>query len=148
MIIGAFRGRSFKGAASAVDAHYKLKDRARTALDFVSKAEPSDLHTLQIEDAEQHLAQVKASDVAPFRLPKSLAYAASLLLLAVRPARLAGGSGQANANRRAGPLPSPRIGVLEAEKTVERLKELMDELAKSERDPELGEAGEGADREG
>ncbi len=36
-IIGALKGRSYKAAASAVDAHYKLKDRARTALDFVGQ---------------------------------------------------------------------------------------------------------------
>ena len=133
MILGALKGRSYKGAASAVDAHYKLKDRARTALDFVAKAEPTVLHALQLEDAEVHLAQVKASEVAPFRLPKTLAYAASLLLLAigllawpVTPVK------KANAGP-AAPIPSI---VAEAEKTVERLKEL-DELAKSERDPEL-----------
>ena len=56
-IIGALKGRTLKGAASAVDTHYKLKDRARTALDFMTKAQPSDLHTLQIEDAEAHLAR-------------------------------------------------------------------------------------------
>ncbi len=133
MIIAAIKGRSYKGAASAVDAHYKLKDRARTALDFVTKAEPTALHTLQIEDAEQHLAKVKASEVAPFRLPKTLAYAASLLLLALGLLLWPIAPGK-NAN--AGPAaPIPSI-VAEAEKTVERLKEL-DELAKSERDPEL-----------
>jgi hypothetical protein len=132
-MIGALKGRSFKGAASAVDAHYKLKDRTRTALDFMAKDEPTVLHTLQIEDAEKHLAQVKASEVAPFRLPKTLAYAASLLLLAVGLLVWPVAPGK-NAN--AGPAaPIPSI-VAEAEKTVERLKEL-DELAKSERDPEL-----------
>ena len=133
VIIGVILSRGYKAAASAVDAHYKLKDRARTALDFAAKAEPTDLHTLQIEDAEEHLARIKPSEVAPYRLPKPLAYAASLLLLAVAllawpvtPVK------RANAGP-AAPIPSI---VAEAEKTVERLKEL-DELAKSERDPEL-----------
>jgi hypothetical protein len=133
MIIAAIKGRSYKGAASAVDAHYKLKDRARTALDFVTKAEPTALHTLQIEDAEQHLAKVKASEVAPFRMPRSLAYAASLLLLALGLLLWPIAPGK-NAN--AGPAAPIASIVNEAEKTIERLKEL-DELAKSERDPEL-----------
>jgi hypothetical protein len=133
VLLTLLRGRSLKGAASAVDAHYKLKDRARTALDFVTKAEPTALHTLQIEDAEQHLAKVKASDVAPFRLPRSLAYAASLLLLAVGLLVWPVAPGK-KAN--AGPAAPIASIVNEAEKTIERLKEL-DELAKSERDPEL-----------
>jgi hypothetical protein len=132
-IFGAIKGRSYKRAASAVDAHYKLKDRARTALDFVAKAEPTALHTLQIEDAEKHLAQVKASEVAPFRLPKSLAYAASLLALAVG---LLIWPVTPNKSVQAGLAPPIDSIVAEAEKTIERLKEL-DELAKSERDPQL-----------
>ena len=133
VLLAMFRGKSDKGAAAAVDAHYDLKDRARTALDFETKAEPSVLHTLQIEDAERHLAKVKAGEVAPFRLPKALAYAASLLLLAVGLLVWPVAPGK-NAN--AGPAaPVPSI-VAEAEMTIERLKEL-DELAKSERDPEL-----------
>ena len=133
VLLTLLRGRSLKGAAAAVDAHYHLKDRARTALDFGTKAEPTALHTLQIEDAERHLAQVKPADVTPFRLPRSLAYAASLLIVAVGLLvwPVAGGK-NANAQPAA---PVPAI-VAEAEMTVERLKELQ-ELAKSERDPEL-----------
>ena len=133
ILFALFRGRSDKGAASAIDAHYKLKDRARTALDFVAKAEPTALHTLQIEDAEKHLAQVKASDVAPFRLPRTMAYAASLLVLALGLLVWPVAPGKSAKAGPAAPIPSI---VAEAEKTVERLKEL-DELAKSERDPEL-----------
>jgi hypothetical protein len=133
ILLCLFRGRSLKGAAAAVDAHYKLKDRARTALDFVDKAEPSALHTLQIEDAEAHLARVKSGEVVPFRLPRSLAYAATLLAVAVGLLVWPVAPGK---NAKAGPAePIPSI-VASAEMTIERLKEL-DELAKSERDPEL-----------
>ena len=133
VIVGALRGRSYKAAASAVDAHYKLKDRAQTALEFIAKPEPTLLHTLQVEDAEQHLARVKGSEVAPIRLPRTLAYAASLLVLALGLLLWPVAPGKSAKAGPAAPIPSI---VAEAEKTVERLKEL-DELAKSERDPEL-----------
>ncbi len=133
LIVGALRGRSYQSAASAIDAHYRLKDRARTALDFLARAEPTVFHDLQIEDAEGHLANVKASDVAPIRVPRTLAYAASLLALAL--ALLVWPVAPGRSVRAAPAPPIPSI-VAEAEKAVERLKEL-DELGKSERDPEL-----------
>jgi hypothetical protein len=133
MLVVVLKDRSFKSAASAVDTHYKLKDRARTALDFVTKAEPSELHRLQLEDAEQHLAKVKAHEVAPFRLPRSMAYAGSLLALAVILLVWPVTRGKTLNASPAAPVESI---VAEAEKTIERLKEI-DALAKSERDPEL-----------
>src|SRR4051794_26931460 len=78
VILGAIVSRGYKAAASAVDAHYKLKDRASTALDFAARAEPSVLQTLQVEDAEEHLARIEPHEVVPFRAPKALAYAASM----------------------------------------------------------------------
>jgi len=133
VLLAIFHGRSYRSAASAVDAHYHLKDRATTALEFSERVEPTALHRLQIEDAEKHLAQVKPGEVAPFRLPKALAYAASLLVVAVG---LLVWPVAAGKNAKAGPsAPLPSI-VANAEETIERLKEL-DELAKSEKNPEL-----------
>ncbi len=132
-IIGALRGRSFGAAASAVDAYYGLKDRASTALEFLDKAEPTALHTLQVADAEAHLGRVQAREVAPFRLPRTLAYAGSLLVLAltlllwpVAPAHRAN----------AGPAAPLANIIAEAEKIAEDFK-AIEELAKSERSPEL-----------
>jgi hypothetical protein len=133
LIVGAMKGRSIKGAASAVDAHYHLKDRARTALDFLAKAEPTDLHKLQLEDAENHLAQVKAAEVAPFRLPRKLAYAGSLLVLAITLLVWPVSRGKTLSASPAEPIESI---VQAAETTIERLKQI-DALVKSERDPDL-----------
>jgi len=133
VVVGALRGRSFRGAAAAIDAHYGLKDRAITALDFSAKGEPSVFHDLQLRDAYEHLRRVKPHEVAPFRLPRTMAYAASLFALAVGLLAWPVSPGK---SAKAGPAaPRPEI-VAEAEKTIERLKEL-DELARSERDPEL-----------
>jgi hypothetical protein len=133
LIIAALKGRSFAGAASAVDAHYKLKDRARTALDFVARVEPTELHQLQIEDAEKHLTNLKPSEVAPFRVSRSMAYAGSLLALAVILLVWPISRGKvANAS----PTEPNEAIVAQADKTIDRLKEI-EELAKSERDPEL-----------
>ncbi len=132
-IIGALRGRSFKGAASAVDAHYGLKDRASTALEFLDKPEPTALHTLQLADAEAHLGRVRAREVAPFRLPRTLAYAASLLALALGLLLWPVAPGK-RAN--AGPAAPLEHIVAEAEKIAEDFKAIA-EIAKSERNPEL-----------
>src|SRR5262245_6418989 len=40
-LAGLFWRRNWRGAAAAVDAHYKLKDRAATALAFVGRPEPT-----------------------------------------------------------------------------------------------------------
>jgi hypothetical protein len=83
LIVGALAGWGFRRAARAVDDHYGLKDRSFTALAFLPKGESSPLHELQVRDAESHLAQVKAKDVIPFRVPRTLPYAAALLIAAV-----------------------------------------------------------------
>ena len=133
VIIGALRGRTLHAAASAVDAHYKLKDRAITALDFAAKADPSVMHTLQVQDAEAHLTQVKAGEVIPFRIPRTFAYAATLLGVAVALLLWPVANNKTAKAGLAAPLPGI---VAEAERAAERLKEL-DELAKSEHNAEL-----------
>ncbi len=75
--------RSWRHAALAVDQHYHLKDRAATALTFLNKPSAGVLHQLQVEDAARHLSRVNADDVAPVRLPGTLAFAGGTLLVAL-----------------------------------------------------------------
>src|SRR5690242_210177 len=58
LIVGCARLRDDRSAAAAIDAHYGLKDRTATALDFLGRPEPSPMHELQVEDAVAHLEAV------------------------------------------------------------------------------------------
>jgi hypothetical protein len=71
-LLGLARGRGWGRAAAAVDARYGLKDRTVTAVDFVQRPGSTPLHELQVDDAEQHLAQVDPRRVVPFRVPVAL----------------------------------------------------------------------------
>ena len=133
VVVGALRGRNYRGAASAIDAHYKLKDRATTALDFVARSNPTVLHSMQLEDAQAHLDRIKPAEVAPLRIPRSLAYAASLMLVALTLLLWPVSPGK---SAKAGPAAPLASIVAEAEKIVEDLKQI-DELAKSERNTDL-----------
>lgn len=82
------RRRDFHQAAVAVDAHYRLKDRAATALAFGKKNDQTVLHQLQLADAERQLVSIDAKAVAPWKTPRQAHWAAvltvaSLALLAV-----------------------------------------------------------------
>ncbi len=72
------RQRGFRDAATAVDQHYGLKDRATTALAFVETANSRAVHQLQVSDAERHLSQIDAQAVSPWTLPKPLAWGAMM----------------------------------------------------------------------
>src|SRR5262245_37218672 len=74
-LIGAIRGLGWNAAASAVDVHYRLKDRSATALDFLGRPSTGVLHQLQIADAERHMTGIEPREVVPFRVPKALPYA-------------------------------------------------------------------------
>jgi hypothetical protein len=134
LIVGALWRQGWHDAAAAIDTQYGLKDRIVTALDFLRRNRATPLHELEVADAEAHLSVVKATEVAPFRLPRVLPYACGALALAL--AMLAWPL--AGKKVAAGPLaPIPEI-VAEATKIGEDLKAL-DELAKNERDKELQE---------
>lgn len=121
-------------AATAVDRHYRLKDRSATALDFLRRSDPSALHELQVDDAAEHLAGISPPAVVPLRIPRVLVYACGTLIAAV--ALLAWPL--ASKKVAAGPAaPLPGI-VAEADKINEDLKQL-DELAKNENNKELRE---------
>jgi hypothetical protein len=79
---GAARWRSWHDAAQAVDCHYRLKDRAVTALAFAQSPEAGTLHRLQIEDTLARLEAVDPRQVAPWKAPKPLPWALGALALA------------------------------------------------------------------
>jgi hypothetical protein len=91
---------SWANAAAVVDRHYRLKDRATTALDFASQETLGEFHHVQLRDALQHLAEVEPAAVAPLWLPRSALYALAGWLLALgvvsiallRPVPLAAGA--------------------------------------------------------
>ena len=54
LLIGLLWRRSWHDAAAAVDRHYGLKDRATTALAFLTKADATALHELEIHEGGRH----------------------------------------------------------------------------------------------
>lgn len=131
-LVGLLLRRTWHSAARAVDAHYRLKDRAVTALAFLSKPARTPLDDLQMEDAARHLAGIEPSRVAPWRWPRSLPVGAALLCVAV--ALLVWPSGPRSVE--AG-VPQPLEQILAvADDLQEDLNEFQD-LAQHEENPEL-----------
>lgn len=81
--IGLVWRRSWQSAAAAVDAHYRLKDRSLTALEFLATPQGSEFHRLQVDDAAEHLRRIEAAQVVPLRMPRAFPYAIASLALAV-----------------------------------------------------------------
>lgn len=63
-LLGFCRPVSRLTAARRIDAYYRLKDRAVTALQFESDADP--VRQMQVADARFHLRQVHSEDCVPF----------------------------------------------------------------------------------
>ncbi|HEY1375679.1 MAG TPA: hypothetical protein VGF55_02735 [Gemmataceae bacterium] len=124
LAVGLLWRQRWQTAAAAVDAHYRLKDRSATALDFLAKSDAGDLHRLQIDDALHHLNWVRPADVVPYRTPRALPYAAAALIAAGVLPFILPGTPQVNAEPRA-PLPNV---IAEAEKLVQRLNDLEETL--------------------
>ena len=125
-VVGTFWRQSWKRAATAVDSHYKLKDRSITAISFIRSAEDNLLHKMQVDEAGVHLAKVQAGEVSPFRLPYSFPFAITALALAIvlliqntEPAVAA-------------PTPTNPILLDVRDNIKDSLKELAEEFAKDE----------------
>lgn len=72
LVIAIARPRNARGAAIAIDRAYNLKDRIATALRFLAAPEKrSEIHQLQMADADRHLDSVDPKSVAPIRSPRS-----------------------------------------------------------------------------
>ena len=70
-------------AAAAVDRHYGLDDRTRTALTFLEKTDRKPLEEMQIADCAERLAGIDPRAVVPGGLPKPWGAALALSVLAV-----------------------------------------------------------------
>lgn len=128
------RGRGWHQAAAAVDAHYHLKDRTATALEFVARPHEAAIRELQVQDAVEHLATIEPKAVVPYRMPRALPWAALLLAACA----LVGALPLAPTPAKAGPA-APREHIVAAADdylSENNLKEI-DELAKAERDPKI-----------
>ncbi len=69
-IAGASWPTSWRSSARLVDRVYGLKDRTVTALDFAARAGRDPVQALQINDAMQHLSQIEAARVVPWKAPR------------------------------------------------------------------------------
>jgi hypothetical protein len=124
--------RDWHSAAVAVDGHYRLKDRAATALEFLARGDRSRVHQLAVEDALAHLERVDARQVVPLRVPRVLSYAlvslaaaAMLLVFTARPPQVSASAAQ--------PL---AVVVEQADRAAAGLEEL-EQFAIEEQDPEI-----------
>jgi len=130
-VAGMFWLRDWREAAMAVDAHYGLKDRILTALDFLAKTNSTKVHRLAVADAMTHLDRVDARQVVPSDTPRLLPCAiaslvvAVLLLVFTTPPRLD-----------ASPSAPLEVVVASADRAAGELKSL-EEFAREEQDPEV-----------
>lgn len=123
LLVGLLWPRSWHAAAAAVDRHCNLKDRATTALAFVSKPSATVFHDLQVRDAVQHLAGVEPGRVVPFRWQKYVPSALGGLAAALVAAALLVWPLGPRAVEASPPQPLD-YAVVEAEKLQEALKDL------------------------
>ena len=134
LAIGWFRVPSWKESAKAVDAHYQLKDRSSTALDFAADPEATDLQVLQVRDAVEHLNDVSAQEVVPYRIPRLLPVAAVVFVAAAGLALIPLASDSANAK-----LVEPLENIVTEAELLEEtmLDELKEIAAQTKDDPQL-----------
>ena len=132
MVAGWLWRRELRDAAFAVDQHYRLKDRATTALEIVHRQEPSAACQLALADALTHLQRVNPREVVPLRMPRVAPYAAAALAATGILACLSGWNAPAIAE----PPQALDVVVAQAERISEELKEL-EEFAKEEQDKEV-----------
>jgi hypothetical protein len=130
-VVGALWRREWRDAAIAVDAHYGLKDRILTALDFLNRPAGTRMQRLAVRDAIDHLDRVDARQVVPSDTPRILPAAvvsmavAVLLLVFTAPPSL-----------NASPAPALLGVVAAADRAADELKSL-EEFAREENDPEI-----------
>ncbi|MCI0357790.1 MAG: hypothetical protein L0211_04790 [Planctomycetaceae bacterium] len=131
-LVGLAWRRDWHDAAVAIDAHYRLKDRAATALEFLKKPNSTSVHKLAVADALSHLERVDARNVVPLAAPRVLPYAVGALVLAVVALVLTTRPASVNAS-----TPAPLAVVVQsAERAAEELADL-EKFAMEEKDPEI-----------
>ncbi len=132
LLIGLAWRRDWHGAAIAVDEHYRLKDRAATALAFVAKPEASSVHDLAVADALSHLAKVDARRVVPLAAPRVLPYAIGALAIAALLLVFTAGPTPVSAS----PAELLAVVVESADRAAKELADL-EKFALEEKDPEI-----------
>ena len=132
LLVGLVWQGGWRGAASAVDRHYALKDRAATALEFLQKPSRTPLHELQLADAAGRLSEIVPAQVVPLAPPRLLLWGMAALVVAV--ALLTWPSGPQPVQ--AGPA-EPLPGVLAIAEQIEEDLQQFEELAKQEPNEEL-----------
>lgn len=134
--LGCFVGLAWRhdwhAAAVAVDAHYRLKDRATTALAFLDKPAGSTVHQLAMNDALAHLESVNPRDVVPLRTPCVLPYAVVTLIAGLLVLGLTSQPPRASAS----PIAALPVVVAQAERVAEEMQAL-EKFAREEKDPEI-----------
>ena len=131
-LLGLVWQQPLHDSAIAVDQHYRLKDRAATALEFLAKPEHSPAQALTIRDTIEHLTQVQPREVAPLRMPRLLPYSLVLTTLAFVAFYFAAPVETAQA----GPAEPLQVVVAQAERVTEELKAL-EQFAKEEQNKDL-----------
>jgi hypothetical protein len=131
-MIGWLRRGSIVNAATAVDQHYGLKDRALSALSFSRRPERTPAQELAVVDADEHLSVVNPREVAPLNPSRSLPYAAIAAGIAAVALVVTWHSSPVEAV-----VAAPDARIIDAALTIEEsLKELEEEVRK-EPNPEL-----------
>jgi hypothetical protein len=138
LVVGVAVRRSWHDAAAAVDARYGLKDRAVTALAFADLPAPTELQSLQIADAMDHLRRANAAEVVPIKAPRLWSPAAAAGAVAAALLFWPAADRQAEA----GPLPPSEEIVRLAGEEKERLAALEKKLADTTQDMEDEKADE------
>lgn len=122
-ILGFTFKRPWSEAAAVVDAHYELKDRTTTALEFAAQSETSAFKELQMQDAAKHLQTVDPKAVVPYKASRQLAWAC----LSIGAACLAMLLPTRTSNLQAEVAHS--AGVVEAAAEIQQQLQQMEELA-------------------
>lgn len=130
--VAIFRRPQWTSAASAVDAHYHLKDRTTTALEFQHHPNVGQWETLQIDDAAAHLSGVKAEHVVPFRWPRLLSY--GLVAVAIATALLVWP--MTTPTVQAAPV-GPNEGLLDLADELEKDIDKLEKVAKEQQSEEI-----------
>lgn len=132
-LAGWFWPRGWLSAARAIDLCYRLKDRTVTALEFAQRQDGSPWHRLQLQDAAEHLKDVRPAEVVPLQAPRwwpwavaVSAVAVGLLLWPTEP------------NVQAQPQPA-LPGIVAVAEEIERDLQRLDQLAEQEKSEELKE---------
>ena len=138
VVAGLLWPTSWQSSARIVDATCGLKDRTLSALAFASRPDHEPLHSLQMHDALQHLSNVDASHVVPWKSPRLVPAAIAAIGVMLALAFLLPQSASV-ANVPVGPL---EVILEQAALLEETMLKDFEKLAEEIDDPELEQLAE------